>query len=402
MKYRSCHHLENFTLTFAHRIDSGDECVRICCMPLASHLRPPGVALSETAEESANSFVKIRAEMIAESMKFSLLDRWLANDERKCTSACMGCVHYQLKDWEDTRQLITEINLSMYPSPCQCKCVYCNVRATDSCKSVRSDSYEKVFDIIDWMQKHNMIALDAAWQVSAGEITIHPYKDKILNLVKNQAVIFYTNCFIFDEKIAAILATNSKAAVDLSIDSGTRETWYKVKGVDNFSTVMDNLAKYFTASVRPGQITLKYIILPGINDNFDDYCSVIEIMKDLKVSHLTISPNTRQLYLQDKEQSLILARAADQLAAMLNKNGLTVSCYFPIEGMSEPNNLQTETSETPEPNDLITQTSQIPPHKRTKFHYNRYRLLSNITFGKLRRKYNEKRKALKKLLKEKT
>ena len=44
----------------------------------------------------------------------------------------------------------------------------------------------------------------------------------------------------------------------------------------------------------------------------------------------------------------------------------------------------------------------IPPHKITKFHYNLYRLLSNITFGKLRKKYKAKRRALKQLLKEKT
>lgn len=43
----------------------------------------------------------------------------------------------------------------------------------------------------------------------------------------------------------------------------------------------------------------------------------------------------------------------------------------------------------------------IPPHKITRFHYNRYRLLSKITFRKLREKYNEKRIALKKLLMEK-
>ena len=43
----------------------------------------------------------------------------------------------------------------------------------------------------------------------------------------------------------------------------------------------------------------------------------------------------------------------------------------------------------------------IPPHKVTKFHYNLYRLLSNITFGKLRKKYKAKRRALKQLLKNK-
>jgi len=38
---------------------------------------------------------------------------------------------------------------------------------------------------------------------------------------------------------------------------------------------------------------------------------------------------------------------------------------------------------------------EIPPHKVTKFHYNKYRLLAMLTFGKLRQKYNAKRKAIK-------
>ena len=40
----------------------------------------------------------------------------------------------------------------------------------------------------------------------------------------------------------------------------------------------------------------------------------------------------------------------------------------------------------------------IPPHKITKFYYNKYRLLAMITCGKLREKYNAKRKAIKAVL----
>jgi len=50
------------------------------------------------------------------------------------------------------------------------------------------------------------------------------------------------------------------------------------------------------------------------------------------------------------------------------------------------------------PHSMETEMSEIPPHNITQFHYNRYRLLSNITFGKLREKYNAKRKAVKEAL----
>jgi predicted O-methyltransferase YrrM len=41
------------------------------------------------------------------------------------------------------------------------------------------------------------------------------------------------------------------------------------------------------------------------------------------------------------------------------------------------------------------QGAAVPPHKVTKFHYNKYRLLATLTFGNLRKKYNAKRKAVK-------
>jgi lipopolysaccharide biosynthesis glycosyltransferase len=47
---------------------------------------------------------------------------------------------------------------------------------------------------------------------------------------------------------------------------------------------------------------------------------------------------------------------------------------------------------------LEADAQEIPPHKRTRFYYNKYRLLSIITVGKLHKKYNARRKAVKKAL----
>jgi len=60
---------------------------------------------------------------------------------------------------------------------------------------------------------------------------------------------------------------------------------------------------------------------------------------------------------------------------------------------SETSHLRSETSHLQEED-----TPEIPSHKITRFHYNRYKLLSTITTGKLREKYNAKRKAVKRAL----
>ena len=46
----------------------------------------------------------------------------------------------------------------------------------------------------------------------------------------------------------------------------------------------------------------------------------------------------------------------------------------------------------------INLTPEIPPHKKTWFHYYRYKLLSYITFGESRKIYHAKRKAVKEAL----
>jgi hypothetical protein len=81
--------------------------------------------------------------------------------------------------------------------------------------------------------------------------------------------------------------------------------------------------KYHGCCSRPEQITLKYIVLPGVNNTLADYRSIIEIMKVLKVSHLSISRDTRIKYTLDAEARETLISACGILVAIVYKNGMT-------------------------------------------------------------------------------
>ncbi|MDR0578958.1 MAG: radical SAM protein [Candidatus Accumulibacter sp.] len=328
MKYRSCWMIENFQLNFNGRIDTGGKCLTLCCTESIAGV--PGVPFHDTARETVGALRRERAECVAESMKQSISS---APDipPLPAKGRCAGCANFGLGDWNGGDGLIHYVNLSMYPAPCQCKCVYCSLRDDNELrvfkKRLHARYYEKLFDTLDYAKNEKLIAPDARWQVSSGEISIHPYRERIFDLVKDQAVDFYTNCFRFDERIAEILAKNPRSRINLSIDAGTPDTWREVKGVDNFDAVTDNLVKYYARSAGPGQITLKYIVLPGVNANLDDYLSVIEIMKVLQVKHLTISRDTATKYALDAERRDDLIGAAAYLAAMLTKNGLAFDLY---------------------------------------------------------------------------
>ena len=256
----------------------------------------------------------------------------MPSDERVHTNGCKKCAVYQQKNWQNSN-LIGYVNLSMYPAPCNAKCIYCNAHKSDYSeyfvKDTVKNAYESMFDAIDYMVDNDMVRPEALWQISSGEIAIHPYKDRILSVCRGKRCMFLTNCFIYDEQIGNNLSLNPKSSVNLSIDAGTSETWHQIKGVDNFYGVVENLHKYHKQCLEDRQITLKYIILPGINDNNRDYMGVIDIMKSMGIKNLTIGRDSRTKYkiTQDERKELIASAATLCMRLQENDIAFEINAY---------------------------------------------------------------------------
>ncbi len=320
-QFFNCGMIDSFCLTIDGRLDRED-CFSFCCEPVEGR---PGISFGKDAPDTLMNWIDARLRFINESR---LVEAGEAT-ERKLTAGCAKCANFRKENWNADGR-IHYVNLSMYPSPCQCKCFYCNVYESD--QSIRTPEiinlYDKLFDTLMYAKRCGVIASDARWQISCGEITIHPYKERILKLIEGCAATFYTNCFKYDEQIAENLRSNPYSAIDLSIDAGTPSTWHKVKGVDNFETVAMNLTKYNLASGRKGQIALKYIVFPNVNDRDEDYLSVIEIMKILNVSHLTISRDIRKKYQLESKETNELIVSAGRLVALCRKNHISNDMFM--------------------------------------------------------------------------
>ena len=60
-------------------------------------------------------------------------------------------------------------------------------------------------------------------------------------------------------------------SVVVSVDSGTPETYYKIKNVKTFDKVWENVRKYAAAQrENKGLARTKYIIIPGVNDTQEE------------------------------------------------------------------------------------------------------------------------------------
>jgi len=315
MSYRCCSLIQSFALTINGRIDTGEPVISLCCEELPDI---PRIGFSETAEDTLRRFV-------GEGLLAAIECARVTDDSRRhFTRGCVNCAQFLEGDYTIS-PLINYVNLSMYPAPCQSRCIYCDVyrEMAEMKTEAATAAYQKMFDMLALAERYGILSPDATWQVSSGEIAIHPYHDRIMELVRGKRAIFYTNCMKFDEDIAQNLHDNPNSAINFSIDAGTPETWRRIKGIDNFDLVLENLVRYRGASARPGQLTMKYIVLPDINDIYEDYTSLMEIMKVLEVKHLTLSRDTRIKYSLGREERTKLTGAAAYLLAICHKNGIT-------------------------------------------------------------------------------
>ena len=101
--------------------------------------------------------------------------------------------------------------------------------------------------------------------------------------------------------LPAIAKLSDKTFVDvnISIDSGCRETFKKVKTVDKFDDVVENLKKYVKLPIL---LRLKYILVRGYNDNTEEIEKYINLMKEIGItnSELMIDQCDKE-FLQDGE-----------------------------------------------------------------------------------------------------
>lgn len=320
MEYYSCERLQNFNIMFNGHLDDGNF-MAFCCEAKSDR---PGISIKErTVTESLDAFLEYRNLIIEASKKFA--EENPDSDGIPPIAGCKDCIQFKKAEWE-TKETATRVNFSIYPSPCQCKCIYCNIHKVkfETSEEIR-EKYEKVFSIVDESINRNLIDGNTRYQISCGEIAIHPYKDRIYEYVKDKPAEFFTNCFKFDENIAESLRNSPESKINLSIDAGLSDTWHKVKGVNNFEKVIENLVKYHNATQDPNQITLKYIVMPGLNTTEEDFTNLISIMNSLNITRLGISRDLRNKYKSLVEKTELIY-ATSYLTVLCVANG--IECFF--------------------------------------------------------------------------
>ena len=184
-------------------------------------------------------------------------------------SECVGCFNLVKRDWDDSEQYISWIHFNHW-THCNSNCIYCYT-ASDK-PSYQKKSHYKVLPMIKELFKRKMYKPDGVISFAGGEPTIlNEFEELVTFVLKNnpRLILVHSSGIKYSKAIERGIK-EQKLIVCLSPDAGTKETYYKVKGVDKFNKFWENVKKYSNAQKNIEDkiyVRTKFIIIPGVNDN---------------------------------------------------------------------------------------------------------------------------------------
>lgn len=226
--------------------------------------------------------------------------------QEKDSPLCRGCP--SLVEIPDTGPLNLKIefhSVSINPHRylCNCKCVYCELW-----KHPKPLSYP-ILPVLKSLAEQRALAPDCFFSWGGGEPSIlKDFEEASLWATENRYwQNVHTNALRFSPAIAFLLH-EQRGSVNISLDSGSAETYQQVKGVDGFAKVVGSLGRYAAAAADPKSITLKYIIFEA-NNTIPEITRFFELCTQLGIRKVQLSLDLREVHGKGPSQKTLLAAA---------------------------------------------------------------------------------------------
>ncbi len=168
---------------------------------------------------------------------------------------------------------------------CNAKCTYCTFG------HVEKGYKYKVLPLIKELIEKKILSPNALIYMSGGEITISPEFEELLSMLLNylnSQIEILTSGIKYCKSIEEAFKQN-KCRLVISPDAGCKETYLKIKQVDCFDKVIENIKNYVKASDNAkSTITLKYIIVDNANDNKEEIKKFLDLAKELEIQNVRL------------------------------------------------------------------------------------------------------------------
>lgn len=249
MKYKSCHLLE-------HGISIDIDSIKACC--LSREFDKGELMIIDSYENNKIDWDKL----------FEIKKQHRLMAQKSVIPACDGCYSLREEEWGETdnNDYISYINFNHW-SQCNSNCIYCNVQSTKP--KIQKQIFESIKELIDSGRFRN----NGEITFQGGEPTVLKDFEKLVKFfIKQKSKIrIHSSGILFSRAIRDGLKQGIITVV-ISPDSATKETYKKVKRVDKFNKVWDNI-KHYRKGLKDDKaklVKVKFIIIPGINDTAEE------------------------------------------------------------------------------------------------------------------------------------
>lgn len=276
MQYKFCHQLKN-SLFFAN----GD--ILHCCS--STENAAPKFKINYNGEHFDKNLIIEEKQAAAQKSKGKIIP----------FAACKDCHQYEKREWDNDFR-IKDISISHWTA-CNCNCFYCYTAKNKTFFNTKQPYkllpiLEDIKDIIDFNGIVRFIGGDIAM--------LDEFEDIVDFFLKNGCKNFYipTSGIKYVSTVANLLKQGI-AHVIISTDSATEASYKKIKQVNCFDSVKQNIIKYNEAANEGNSIfELKYIIIPNINDSKEEIKKWLDMCTSINVNNIAIDFETN--FLKDK------------------------------------------------------------------------------------------------------
>lgn len=200
----------------------------------------------------------------------------------KTIHECEGCYHLKNYVFKGEKK-ISEFHFS-HSRACNCKCIYCSKEYSKG--PVNYNTYPIIKDLIE--KGYYKSGGEATLQ--GGEPTLMQNFDELVHLfiTNGTTVRVHTNGIRYSSTVYEALK-NDKGSVVISLDSGDKKTYEKIKQVGSFDIVVENIKKYRSANIQnTGNVIIKYIIVPGYNDTISSIDKFFKLMVNCNINTVAL------------------------------------------------------------------------------------------------------------------
>ena len=242
---------------------------------------------------------------------------------------CKNC--WELQEQEtDEEDYISHVTLA-HLTKCNSRCVYCYIGVNKELHN--APQKYRLLPVLEDMRNKNILRFTGSLRYMGGEPTLLEDFETITNMfVDNNIPEIYlpTSGIKLSKSMVKACSKVPNCCIYISIDSGCKETYKQIKGLDAYDLVLNSLKTYANANIMPEHVTSKYIAVLGINDNKKEIDKWIEESKKAGIKMLAFDVEYSYVYDSKNEKYLKhLSQLRDYAEQRITQAGLKMDKYIP-------------------------------------------------------------------------